>query len=160
MRVGDFVSLDTMKRQYNDLHWSYIGPSVLDDSLRVRVIAECICIEESFESYCFVMESIFAMVPARSRSAVKAIFGDLIMSTTLLEKLGIEDTCSIFWDHFHLKKRVWKPYFGPVRYAQLEKYLQRLIDPSSQTCHLLWALMFLKQYRSEEVNCEAARLDR
>ena len=56
---GATLSLDAMKGRLKSLGWKYIAPAILDHELRVGVCAKSILIEESHESYAFVMNSLF-----------------------------------------------------------------------------------------------------
>ena len=143
---GDIISLDCMKREYNKLKWPYIGPVVLDGNYRVASIAECVCIEESFDAYAFIMNSVFEMEPRRHRSSISAIFGDCIMTPELLRKIEIHDSCRIFWDHWHLLDKIWKPHFGLVRFHSLDTIFKNYFKPQ-----------FVAYYRVDETNPNSSR---
>jgi hypothetical protein len=135
VRYGDFISLDSMKRQYNDLLWPYIGVCVLDDEFRVRCCCESISVEESFASYAWIFLMLIAKARVRPKESIKAIFGDCIMTPTLLDEQYLDmDTCRIFWDHYHLLNKVWEPWFGKDSslFAQLRPHLQSMLAASSQ----------------------------
>jgi hypothetical protein len=47
LRFGDALFLDSQKRQFNTMNWPYIGPCVKDQNMKVRIVTESICVEES-----------------------------------------------------------------------------------------------------------------
>jgi hypothetical protein len=133
-RCAEIVCLDAQKQQMNELNWGYIGPVVKDPEFKVGVIAECLCIEESLASYAFVMKATDEMEQGFDLSKIKIIFADQFITETLLDELGIADTCIIHSDLCHLKKEVWPKYFGPHVY-------------NAESSHLV--AMFLLQTREE-----------
>jgi hypothetical protein len=60
---GSIIFLDAMKYEYNDMAWSYIGPTVMEGEMNIRQVLECICIKETLEMYQFVLESSADMEP-------------------------------------------------------------------------------------------------
>jgi hypothetical protein len=128
---GNFVSIDAMKRQQNALDWPYIGPVVLDDNKTVAVIAESIICAERLDAYNFVLQSIFEMAPNRSKSEVKVIASDCFVTTSLLEMLGIGQSCHLMWDHYHILEVVWPKQLGNHYFTMVRPLLQTWLSSSS-----------------------------
>ena len=97
----DVLMLDVMKRQQNSVDFPYCGVALLTGEKKVALGSESIMVEEMIPAYVFVVRSTFEManIPL---SMCKVIFGDGIMSTSLLKELGIENTCKLILDKHHL----------------------------------------------------------
>ena len=100
------------------MNWSYIGPALKDNDMKVCLGAESIVVEESLNSYKWVLESMCQMEPRFHLSQVRIIFGDQLISQGLLVSMGIEDTCLLRPDFYHLTNEVWPKAenFGQVLY--------------------------------------------
>jgi hypothetical protein len=61
LRYGDVLFLDAMMKDFNEMHWPYIGPTVKDGEMKIRQVAECVAISESLDVYQFVIESMASM---------------------------------------------------------------------------------------------------
>jgi hypothetical protein len=127
IRFGSTLSLDAMKRQLNSLHWPYIAPVIFDHELRVCVVAESLIIEESHAAYEFVLQSIFDMEPNRDKSQVAIIFADCGVTNSLLGPLGIEKTCNVIWDSFHLLSKVWPEALGEHIFIKVSTLLRDMV---------------------------------
>jgi hypothetical protein len=92
---GNFVSVDAMKRQLNNLHLPYIAPVILDEGKTVAVIAESIVCGERQDAYAFVLNAVFEMAPKRPKTEVFVLAGDCFITPSLLENLGIDKTCHL-----------------------------------------------------------------
>ena len=134
----DVFMLDMMKRQQNSADWPYCGPVLITGENKAVCGCEAIVISEDSESYIFVMNSLYDMSGV-SRDETKIIFGDGIMSTNLLTALGIDKTCNLILDRYHLKKVDWKkkfrwdwnrmePLMEAVMYAKSEAEYDIAID--------------------------------
>ena len=60
---GGVLFLDTMKRDYNEPGWPYIGPCVKYNENEVRVTAEGICISDNYEMYNWIICSMVEIEP-------------------------------------------------------------------------------------------------
>jgi hypothetical protein len=127
LRYGNVLFLDTMMKEYNDLGWPYVGPTVKDGEMKIRQVAECIAIEEKLEIYQFVLESLDDIEDRWSLSHLRLIFADQFITNTLLDNLGITLTCTLRCDYHHVVKEVWPKQFGPTRFHQLQRYLTRML---------------------------------
>jgi hypothetical protein len=130
---GSFISIDAMKRQQNSLHWPYIAPVVLDERKTVAVIAESIVCGERLVAYEFVLRSIFEMAPNRPKSDIYVLAGDCFVAQSLLETLGIADTCHLMWDHYHIIESVWPTKFGIYYFNASRSLLSRLLNAYTET---------------------------
>jgi hypothetical protein len=130
-QYGDVLFLDAMKRQQNSLYWPYIGPVVIDGDKKVRVIAESIVCTERLESYQFVLESVFSMTPGFDKSSIRLIFGDGIMGQSLLQSLGIETTCHLGYDAYHLFNKDWPDHFNKL-WSKLQDNFEGLLYAAGQ----------------------------
>jgi hypothetical protein len=58
IRFGTHMFLDSKKTQYNGIGWPYIGPTVKNDEMKVRVLGESIVMGEALDAYEWVLRSI------------------------------------------------------------------------------------------------------
>jgi hypothetical protein len=129
---GSTMSLDAMKRKLNSLAWAYIAPVVQDQELRVGVVAESLLIEESFEAYAFVVNSLCEMEPARHRATIGLIFADCGLSNDFLPLVGMQTTCRVVWDSFHLLNKVWPDELGESIFAQVQEFLSNMVHAKTE----------------------------
>ena len=83
--------------------------------------------------YAWVLCSMEAMEPSRKLSSVQMMFGDCAIQDTLLDVLGISDSCCIGWDVYHLLHQVWPN--APVlisKYHLIRKSLEGIVYAKSQ----------------------------
>ena len=120
LRHSDIVFLDCQKRQYNKHGWVYIGPCIKDHENRIGTIIKSIVIEESIDAYCWVLSSMMCMEPKFKKENIKLMFGDEFLTDTLLEKLDIQDTCTLRCDTYHLTCLNWPKHFTPSIWKVIE----------------------------------------
>jgi hypothetical protein len=124
LHYGSIIFLDTMKQEYNDLAWPYIGPTNKDGEMKISQVLECICIEEKLVMYLFVMESLVSMVTRWSLSDLRIIFADQLLTISVLMHLGIKRTCTLRCDYYHIVNEVWpKEHFGPSLWKELQPFM-------------------------------------
>ena len=109
---GECIFLDAMKRQQNALHWPCIAMAVLDGDKKIFVACESISCAERIETYAWICEFVFTNTPRQRREDVHMIFSDCFITDSLLLSLGIQDTCNIGWDAYHLFREDRPSYFG------------------------------------------------
>jgi hypothetical protein len=131
---GDILFLDCMKRTMNTVNWPYIAPVILDGDRKIFEVAEALVCTERQHAYNFVLQSIFQMAPKRHKSTIRVIFGDGIMSDTLLSPamLDIADTCKICFDVYHLTEVDWPRFFGPPNFSRVKDHFMKLIYSKSE----------------------------
>jgi hypothetical protein len=134
MRYGKVLFLDGQKRQYNKMNWPYIGPALKDNEMKVCLGAESIVVEESLKSYQWVLESMCQMEPRFHLSQVRIIFGDQLISQGLLVAMGIQDTCLLRPDFYHLTNEVWPKAenFGQVLYPRIKNFLETMLKSTTE----------------------------
>lgn len=71
IRYGDLLFLDCKKKDMNRLYWPYIGPTIVNNENKIGVVVESLCIEESDDTYSFVLASLQDMEPRRKLSSIK-----------------------------------------------------------------------------------------
>ena len=99
---GDMVFLNSMKHKQNSVKWPYIGPVIVDEDDRIGVIAESITSSERIEAYVWIMEQVLQWTPTRQHESINMIYGDGILSLSLLERLHISNSCNFSYDIHHL----------------------------------------------------------
>ena len=100
LRHGKIMFLDAQKRQYNKHGWVYIGPCIRDHNNTTGTVIELLGIEESIDSYSFVLKSLFKMEPSFDKSQIKVMFADDLITESLLSNVGIASTCILRCDVF------------------------------------------------------------
>jgi hypothetical protein len=112
LQYGRILFLDAQKRQYNTSNWPYIGPAMKDCEGGVCLAAECLCIQECLEMYIWILEMLHDMEPRYELTQTSIMFADELITPSVLVKLGIQDTCTLRGDHYHLLNEVWPSAFG------------------------------------------------
>jgi|GEM_PF-4980773 len=125
-RLLDVVMLDMMKRQQNSIDWPYCGPVLITGENKIATACEAIIVTESIDAYAFVMNATYEMSGV-DRSVTKCIFADGIMSISLLKKLGIEDSCSLILDKYHLIEVDWPKVFK-WHYPNIKTLLKSMVE--------------------------------
>ena len=131
-RYGSVLCLDAQKRQYNSSGWPYIAPVVKDNEMKVAVAAESIVTEETHEYYIWILQCMVQIEPRFQLCDVRIIFADQKITPTVLNKLGIESTCTLCGDFYHLLHEVWPNHFHSSVYPQIQKFLRAMLLSSKQ----------------------------
>jgi hypothetical protein len=132
LRFGNLLFLDSQKRQFNTVGWPYIGPVIKDSELQVRCVAESICVEESHRMYVWITQMLVEMEPRFTLNSIKIIFGDQALTDQILYDLGIEDTCILRGDYYHLINEVWPHTFGIRLYQKIRGHMDRMLLGSKE----------------------------
>ena len=85
-----------------------------------------------------------------SRDETKIIFGDGIMSTNLLTALGIDKTCNLILDRYHLKKVDWKKKFR-WDWNRMEPLMEAVMYAKSEAEYDIAIDNVRKKIRSQEL---------
>jgi hypothetical protein len=135
LRYGRVLFLDGQKRQYNSMNWPYIGPALKDNEMKVCLGAESIVVEESLKMYKWVLESMCDMEPFFDLAQIRIIFGDQLVTNGLLVSLGIEETCTLRPDFYHLTNEVWPKAenFGNVLYPRIKNFLETMLKSTTES---------------------------
>jgi hypothetical protein len=120
LRYGDVFFLDAMMKDFNELSWPYIGPTVKDGEMKIRQVAECVAINESLDIYQFVIQSMASIETRWSLKDLHIIFADQFITKTLLQNLGIVSTCTLRCDYHHIVNEVWPKQFGTTVFKELK----------------------------------------
>lgn len=129
-RLLDVVMLDMMKRRQNSIDWPYCGPVLITGEKKIATACEAIIVTESIDAYVFVMNSTYEMSGV-NRSVTRCIFADGIMSVSLLRRLGIEDSCNLILDRYHIVEVDWPKAFG-WHYFKIKDLMKRMVESNSE----------------------------
>jgi hypothetical protein len=132
LRFGDALFLDSQKRQFNTMNWPYIGPCMKDHNMKVCVVTESICVEESTRMYAWVIQMMHEMEPCFPLSQICLIFGDQGITQSLLETLQIDQTCLLRGNYHHLIDEVFLDQFGIHKFTIINGHLQNVLLGSQQ----------------------------
>lgn len=131
---GNFISVDMMKRQQNNLEWPYFGPVVVDGNNSVRVIGEACVVGESHEAYEAVLDVLFSFTPNRPRASVHIIASDCFINEEFMNKIDLPNA-KLIWDRYHLISHVWK--YGLRRcYPKVKEFLERMLDSYTEVGYM------------------------
>ena len=135
IRYGNIIFIDGQKRKYNQLNWPYIGPCIRNSDNRVGVTCESIVTSEDNDTYTWVFKSMLSIEPRWSLSNIKILYADSLITSKLLDNLGISNTCILHGDYFHLYKENWpKPEnFGAVTFKVIKSQLSKMLTCSKQS---------------------------
>jgi hypothetical protein len=126
-RYGHVLCLDAQKRQMNSSGWPYIAPVVKDNEMKVALAAESIVIEENHGFYIWIIKSMAEIEPRFILSDIAIIFADQKITTTVLQELGITETCTLRGDFHHMLHEVWPEQFHSSVYPSLKKFLSAML---------------------------------
>ena len=129
LRYGNIIFIDGQKRKYNKLNWPYIGPVIKNSDNRIGVTCEAIVTSEDLDTYTWIFKSMTLIEPRWSLSKIQIIYGDGLITKTLLQNLGISNTCILHGDYFHLYKENWpQPQnFGIVVFKLIKAQLSTML---------------------------------
>jgi hypothetical protein len=133
---GECLFLDAMKRQQNSLHWPYIAIVVLDGDKKIFVACESISCAERIETYAWICNFVFTNAPRRPRKDVLMIFSDCFVTESLLQSLGIENTCNLGWDAYHLYQEDWPSYFGSTLWPVVKDAMSKMLFGETEVHYL------------------------
>ena len=136
VRFGNILFLDAQKKQYNEVGWPYIGPCVRDSEMKTRTIAQCICIQENHDMYCWILNSVCKMEPKFSLSDINFICGDQHIKSNILSLLKIKDSCLLRCDFYHHMNEVWPKKFSLFNYKKIKQYLKMILAGNQQQWEL------------------------
>ena len=141
-RFSHILFLDAQKRQMNKVSWPYIGPSVLNSENRVAVVSESIVTSEDLETYTWLIKAMLEIEPMWSLSLIDIIYSDGFMTNTLLTNLGIENSCILHGDYYHLYREIWpkSENFGHT-YDRVHKQLKAMFMSTTEE---EWNLAYLE----------------
>ena len=142
IRYGNIMFIDGQKRKYNKLNWPYIGPVIKNSDNRIGVTCEAIVTSEDIDTYTWIMKSMMSIEPRWSVNKLQILYADGLVTTKLLDNLGISDSCVLHGDYYHLFKENWpKPEnFGSTLFRLVKPYLQKMVFSKTK---LEWDNAFL-----------------
>jgi hypothetical protein len=126
-RHGNAMYLDAQKRQFNGSGWPHIAPVVKDNEMKVALAAESIVTEETHEFCLWILRSMVEIEPRFELSNIQIIFADQKITPTMLQDRGIEGSCTLRGDFYHLLNEVWPEHFHPSLCPQLRKFLSSML---------------------------------
>ena len=132
LRFGTVLFIDMQCRQYNEFNWPYCGIMIKTHEMKIGLVTECLSIDESLNTYNWVIRSMAIMEPRWSPKNVKIIFADQLVTLELLNLLDIKDSCTLRGDYHHLLNEVWpkEDNFGIVVMSKIKHWLkQMLVSP-------------------------------
>ena len=134
--LGMLYSLIAKSHQYNVANWPYIAPVVKYKKMKSQVASEYVCCEESHNLYYWVLTAMSEMEPRFWHSDIRLIFAHQLLTVSLLEGLGIADTCELRGDYHHLMNEVWPNKFGKgTFYTHLRPHLDRFLKGTEEEWH-------------------------
>eukprot|EP00978_Attheya_sp_CCMP212_P021517 scaffold62881_cov29-Attheya_sp.AAC.2 len=132
IRFSDIMFLDAQCRQYNSSGFPYISPCMTDSEHNICQGCEAVVIEETTSVYEWIINMMAEIEPRFKKSSIRIIFGDGKIQPTLLTDLGIQNTCVLRGDKWHLTNAVWPDKFGSTYYPLIQNYLIAMLDSDTQ----------------------------
>jgi hypothetical protein len=123
---GECLFLDAMWRQQNSLRWPYIAIVVLDGDKKIFVACESVSCAEQIKTYTWICNFVFTHAPRRPRKDVLMIFSNCFVTESSLQSLGIENTCNLGWDAYHLFREDWPSYFGNTLWSLVKDAMSKI----------------------------------
>ena len=132
IRYSDLMFLDAQCRQYNSSGFPYISPCMTDNENKICQGCEAIVVEESTSAYTWIINMMADIEPRFKKSSIRIIYGDGKVLPILLTDLGIQETCVLRGDKWHLTNAVWPDKFGSAFYPLIQNYLISMLDSDTQ----------------------------
>jgi hypothetical protein len=107
---GTVICLDAHKHQYNSSVALY-SPVMKDNDMKITVTAESIVTEETHEFYVWILQSMTSIEPCFTLLDIYLIFAEQKITPTVLLDLGIEESCTLHGEFYHLLNEVWPDHF-------------------------------------------------
>jgi hypothetical protein len=92
LRYGDILCLDMQARQYNSPGFPYCSPIGVSSEKQNAQTSKALVVEESTETYFWILQSQHKMESRWSPSRLRIVFGDHKVSPSLMTRLGIQET--------------------------------------------------------------------
>ena len=131
LRFADIIYLDACKRRHNKPGWPYHAVVVLDNEKRVCPVCESLSIAESNANYGFLLESCIKFEPRWNPRDVRLIFADQLITEQLLIDVGINESCILHGDRYHLLHKVFPDIFK-TDWESLKHHVTEMIDAKTQ----------------------------
>jgi hypothetical protein len=81
--------------------------------------SEALVVEESTETYYWILQSMHKMESRWSLSSLRIVFGDHKVSMSLMTALGIQETCLLRGDYYHNMSEVFPKKFDQPFFARI-----------------------------------------
>jgi hypothetical protein len=107
LRYGDILCLDMQARQYNSSGFPYCSPIGVSSKRQNAQTSEALVVEESTETYYWILQSLHKMESRWSPSNLRIVFGDHKVYMSLMTALGIQETCLLRGDYYHNMSEVF-----------------------------------------------------
>jgi hypothetical protein len=104
LRYGDILCLDMQARQYNSSGFPDCSPIGVSSERQNAQTSEALVVEESTETYNWILQSLHEMESRWSPSNLRIVFGDHKVSMSLMTALGIQETCLLRGDYFQTQQ--------------------------------------------------------
>ena len=134
LRYGNIMFLDGQKRRFNKLNWPYIGPVIKNGDNRIGVTCESIVTTEDIATYTWIFKAMLSIEPRWSFSNIQIIYADGLVTKRLLINLGIQHSCVLHGDYYHLMRENWpKPQnFGIVVFRLIKSFLASMLTSTTE----------------------------
>jgi hypothetical protein len=99
----------------------------MDQQMKIQVVTESICVEESTRMYVWAIQMMHEMEPPFLLTQIRLIFGDQGITQSLLETLRIEQTCLLRGNYHHLIDEVFPDQFGIHKFTIINGHLQTML---------------------------------
>jgi hypothetical protein len=80
--------------------------------------------------YAWILKSMKDVEPRWDMSKLRIIFGDQHVSTVLLQKLNIQESCTLRGDYYHIYNKVWPKGFCQ-HFESIKHYLKAMLESKS-----------------------------
>jgi hypothetical protein len=60
-------------------------------------------------------------------SDIRLIYADQLISDAVLVNLGLQETCTLYCDYYHLLEEDWPKYFGAHAHNKIKPYLEKML---------------------------------
>jgi hypothetical protein len=119
-------------RQYNSSGFPYCSPIGVSSKRQNAQTSEALVVEESTETYYWILQSLHKMESRWSPSNLRIVFGDHKVYMSLMTALQIQKTCLLRGDYYHNMSEVFPKKFGEHFFAIIKAYLKAMIESKTE----------------------------
>jgi hypothetical protein len=119
-------------RQYNSSGFPYCSLIGVSSERQNAQTSEALVVEESTETYYWILQSLHEMESRWSPSSLRIVFGDHKVSMSLMTALGIQETFLLRGDYYHNLSEVFPKKFAGHFFAIIKAYLKAMMERKTE----------------------------
>lgn len=128
-KFGNYIAMDAMRRELNDLHWCYMAVTILNDCNESQVVIECLAVGERHDVYKFMLESLIRFTPSLNVNHVKICSSDAFLDEVFIKEFF--PSSRFIRDRYHLIESV-KNRVGLSKWQAFESLFHAMVHAKDE----------------------------